>query len=153
MLLGCVGGFDDVGLLAAIASTSALTADAVPWLGIWGGRGCGFGGDPCGRGMVLRDLMIGTGKAPVLNDLPLWDMAEVLLERKRVEFSGNDDRNLRGEEALRASVVKVEEVVEAENSAAAKIYADTVEAVDLPCLSNTTPGLIKRGTGGQERIT
>ena len=34
---------DDVGLLEAIASTSALTADAVPWSGLWDGRGRGFG--------------------------------------------------------------------------------------------------------------
>ena len=49
------------------------------------------------------------------------------------------------EEALRTSIVKVEEVVEAENAAAAKIYADTVEAVDLLCLTSTTPGIIIRG--------
>ena len=103
--------------------------------------------------MVLRDLLLGPGEAPVLNDLPLWDLAEVLPERRRVEFSGNDDDHLRGEEALRASVIKVEEVVEAENAAAAKIAAETVEAVDLPCLSSTTPWLFKRGIDGQERIT
>ena len=43
--------------------------------------------------------------------------------------------------------------MEAENAAAAKIAAETVEAVDLPCLSSTTPGLIPRGIDGQERIT
>ena len=43
--------------------------------------------------------------------------------------------------------------MEAENAAAAKIAAETVEAVDLPCLSITTPGLIKRGIDDQERIT
>ena len=42
--------------------------------------------------------------------------------------------------------------METENAAAAKIDADTVEAVDLPCLSITTPGLIKRGIYSQERI-
>ena len=43
--------------------------------------------------------------------------------------------------------------MEAENAAAAKIAAETMEAVDLPCLSSTTPWLIKRGIDGQERIT
>ena len=76
-----------------------------------------------------------------------------MLERRRVKFGGNDDNHLRGEEALRASVVKVDKVVEAENAAIAKIAAETVEAVDLPCLSSTTPGPIKRGIDGQERIT
>ena len=75
----------------------------------------------------------------------------MLLERRRVEFGGNDDDHLRREEALRASVVKVDEVVKAEN--AAKIAAETVEVVDLPCLSSMTPGLIKIGIDGQERIT
>ena len=42
---------------------------------------------------------------------------------------------------------------DAENAAAAKIAAETVEAVDLPCLSSTTLGLIERGIDGQERIT
>ena len=52
------------------------------------------------------------------------------------------------------SVVKVEEVVEAENSAVAKIAAETVVVVDIPFfLSRTTPGLVKRGIDGQERIT
>ena len=50
-----------------------------------------------------------------------------------MEFGGNYDEHLRGEEALRASVVKMDEVVEAENAAIAKIAAETVEAVDLPC--------------------
>ena len=63
---------DDVGLLAANASTSALTADAVPWSGLREGRGRGFGGDPCGRSMVMRDLMLGPGEATVLYDLTLW---------------------------------------------------------------------------------
>ena len=97
--------------------------------------------------------MIGTGKALVLNEPPFWDLEEVLLERMRVEFSGNDDNHLRGEEALRASIVKVEEVVEAGNAAAAKIAADTVESVDLHFLSSTMPGLSKRGIDDQERIT
>ena len=43
--------------------------------------------------------------------------------------------------------------MEAENYAAAKISAETVVAVDLPCLSSMTPGLIKRGIDGQERST
>ena len=47
----------------------------------------------------------------------------------------------------------MKEVVEAENAADAKIAADTVEAVDIPCLSSTTLGLIKRGIDGQEQIT
>ena len=102
---------------------------------------------------MLREPIIGTGKSPVLNDLPLWDLAEVLLERRRVYFGGNDDNHLRGEDALRVSVVKVEEVVEVENAAGDKIAAEAVEAVDLPCLSCTTPGPIKRGIDGQERIT
>ena len=46
--------------------------------------------------MVLWDLMLGPGEAPVLNDLPLWELAEVLLERRRVEFGGNDDDHPRG---------------------------------------------------------
>ena len=50
-------------------------------------------------------------------------------------------------------VVKVEEVVEAENNAAVKIAAETVDTVDLTCISRTTPGLILRGIDGQERIT
>ena len=97
----------------------------------------------------MRDLMIGTDKAPVLNDLPLWYLVEVPLERRRVEFGGNDDNHLRGEEALRVSLVKVEEVVEAENAAADNIAAETAETVDLTCLSSTMPGLIKRGVDGK----
>ena len=46
--------------------------------------------------MVLWDLMLGPGAAPVLNDLPLLELAEVLLEIRRVEFGGNDDGHLRG---------------------------------------------------------
>ena len=64
------------------------------------------------------------GKSPLLNDLPLWELSEVLLKRRRMEFGGNDNDHLRGGEALQASVVKVEEVVEAENSAADNIAAD-----------------------------
>ena len=48
------------------------------------------------------------------------------------------------------SVVKVEEVVEAENAAAANITANNLEAVDITCLSRKTPGLIQRGIDGQE---
>ena len=47
----------------------------------------------------------------------------------------------------------MEEVVEAENAAAAKIAAETVEKVDLPRLSRTMTGLVKRGIDGKERIT
>ena len=43
-------------------------------------------------------------------------------------------------------------MVEAGNAAAANIAVETVEAVDIPCLSSTTPGIIKRGIDGQERI-
>ena len=46
--------------------------------------------------MVLWDLMLGPGEAPVLNDLPLWELAEVLLDRRWVEFGGNDDDHPRG---------------------------------------------------------
>ena len=46
--------------------------------------------------MVMWDLMLGTGEAPVCNDLLLWDLAELLLYRRRVEFNGNDDEHLRG---------------------------------------------------------
>ena len=48
--------------------------------------------------------------------------------------------------------VNVGKVVDAENATAANISADTVEEVNLPCLSITTPGLIKRGIYSQERI-
>ena len=41
--------FDDLGLLAEIASMLALMADAVPWSGLREGRGRGFGGDTPGR--------------------------------------------------------------------------------------------------------
>ena len=73
---------------------SALTADAVLWSGLREGRGRVFGGDPHGRWMVLWDLMLGPGDAPVLNGLPLWEMTEVLLESRRVEFDGNDDDHI-----------------------------------------------------------
>ena len=76
----------------------------------------------------------------------------MLIERRRGELGSNDDENLRGEEALQVLVVNVEEVMEAENSATAKIAVETVEAVGLPCLSSTTTGLIKRGIDGQEGI-
>ena len=85
----------DVGLLAAISSTSALTADDVPWSGLHDGRGSGLGDDPHGRWMVIWDLMLGPEKDPVFNHPNLWDMAEVLLERSRVYFGGNDDNHLR----------------------------------------------------------
>ena len=93
----CGGG--DVGLLAAIESTSALTVDAVTWSGIREVREQGFGGDPHGRWMVL------------------WEL-----------------------------------ILEAENATTTKIASETLDAVDLPCLSSTMPGLILRGTNGQERI-
>ena len=53
--------------MTKIASTLALTADTVQWSGLREGRGQGFGGDPHGRWMVLWDLMLGPGEAPVLN--------------------------------------------------------------------------------------
>ena len=93
----CVGGdFDYIGLLVDIASTSELMANALTWSGLWEGRVRGFRGDPRRRWMMLRNLMLGTSKAPVLNDLPLWELAEVLLGRRRVEFGVNDDDYLRG---------------------------------------------------------
>ena len=103
--------------------------------------------------MVLIDLMITPGDAPVFNDLPFSELAEVLLERIMVDFGGNDDNHLRVEQALLALVVNVEEVMEAENDAVANIDAETMQAVDLPCLSSSTPGIVKRGIDGQERIT
>ena len=45
--------------------------------------------------MVLWDIMIGPYESPVLNNLPLWDLAEVLIERRRVDFNGNDDKYLK----------------------------------------------------------
>ena len=66
------GDFDDLGLLAAIASPSVLTDDNLLCSGLREGRGRGFGGDPCGRSMVMRDLMLGPGEATVLYDLTLW---------------------------------------------------------------------------------
>ena len=59
----------DIGLMASIASTFALTADAVPWSGLRGGRGKGFGGDPHIRWIVLWDIILCPGEAPMLNDL------------------------------------------------------------------------------------
>ena len=47
--------------------------------------------------MVLIDLMITPGDAPVFNDLPFSELAEVLLERIMVDFGGNDDNHLRVE--------------------------------------------------------
>ena len=47
--------------------------------------------------------MIGTGEAPVLNDLPLWDMEEAMIERGGVDFGDNAEDHLRGEEALQPS--------------------------------------------------
>ena len=143
-----VGGcwsFAGVGLLAAIAPTLALTADDVPLSGLREGRGRGFGDEPRGRWMVLRDLLLGPGpgEAPVLNDLPLWELVEVLLERRIVEFGDNDDDHHRRGEALRASVVKVEEVVEAENAATAKNgqYIATWPNMDLCMDAEKRPGL------------
>ena len=72
-------------------------------------------------------------RGPVLNYLPLWDLVDVLIKSRRVEFGGNDDGNLRGEEALWALDINVEEVVEAENSAADKDghYIATWPIMDL----------------------
>ena len=80
----------DIGLLVSILSTSALTVDAVLCSGIWKGRGWGFRGGTHNRWMLLWDLILGPGKSPLLNDLTLWELAEVLLNRRRVEFGGND---------------------------------------------------------------
>ena len=44
-------------------------------------------------------------------------------------------------------------MVEAKNTAASNIAAETVQEVDIPCLSRTTTGLIKMGIDGLERIT
>ena len=55
--------------------------------------------------------MLGSGKAPVSYDLPLWELSDVLLDRRRVQFGGNDDDRLIGEEELWTLVVKVYEVV------------------------------------------
>ena len=73
-VMGGCGDFDDAGLIVSIASTLALTADDVLWSGLREGRVRGFGGDTCSRCMVLRDLIIGPVEAPVLNDLPLWEL-------------------------------------------------------------------------------
>ena len=77
----------------------------------------------------------------------------MLLDRSGVEFGVNDDKHIRGEEALRKSVVKVDEVVDSENAAAAKIAAETVEAIDLPCVYSTNPGIIKIAIDGKDSIT
>ena len=105
--MGVCGDFDDVGMLASITSMLALTDDSVTWSGLEEVRGWGFGGDPCGRWMLLRNLIIGPGEAPVLNYLPLLDLLEVLLQRRRVESSGKYDNQLRGDEEMRALVINV----------------------------------------------
>ena len=99
-VLGVWGDFDDIGLLANIASTVALTAGAVAWSGLREGRGRGFGENPCDRCMVLRDLLIGPSEASVLDHLPIWELVEVILDGRRAESGGNDDDHLRGEEPL-----------------------------------------------------
>ena len=43
--------------------------------------------------------------------------------------------------------------MEAENTASDNIAAKPVETVDIPCLSNMTPEIIKIEIDGQERIT
>ena len=50
---GIISWGGDVGMLVSIASMSELTADAMPWSGIWEGRGRGVWGDPHSRWMVL----------------------------------------------------------------------------------------------------
>ena len=45
---------------------------------------------------MLWDLMLVSGESPVLNDLTLWELVEVLLENSRVELGGNDVDHLRG---------------------------------------------------------
>ena len=77
-----VGGLDlALVTMTKIFSTLALTADAVPWSGLWDVMGKGYRGDPQVRWMVLYGLMLGHGEAPVLDYLHLWDLAEVLLKR------------------------------------------------------------------------
>ena len=48
------------------------------------------------KGMTVADDEGNPARPLVLNDLPLWELSEVLLERRRVEFGGNDDDHLRG---------------------------------------------------------
>ena len=62
-VVGGCGYFDDVGMLAAITSTSEITADAVPWSGLQEGRERGLGGDPRSWCMVMRYLMLGPDEA------------------------------------------------------------------------------------------
>ena len=102
---------------------------------------------------MLREPIIGTSEVPVLNDLTLWYLEEVLIEMRRVDFGVNNDNHIRREEVMRTLIVKVEEVEEADNAAAAKISEENVAAVDLPCLYSTMSGLIKRGIDVQDRIT
>ena len=45
---------------------------------------------------MLRDLLLGPGEVPVLNEIPHWELAKVLLGRRRVEFGVNDDDYIRG---------------------------------------------------------
>ena len=77
----------------------------------------------------------------------------MLLNRRRLYFVNNYDDHLMGEEALRTSVVKLQEVVEDENASVAKIAGVAVESVDIPCLPITMPGLVKIVIYVQERIT
>ena len=58
MIFFWLGG--DIVLMADIASTLALTADAMQWSGIREGRGWGFGGYSHVRWMVLSDLILET---------------------------------------------------------------------------------------------
>ena len=56
---------------------------------------------------MLRDLFLRPSEVHVLNDVTLWELTEVLLYRRRVDFGGNDDNHIEGEGALWLSVVKV----------------------------------------------
>ena len=76
----CVEGFNLIlTTMTNIVSSSALTADAVTWSGLWEGMGRGFGGYPHGRWMMLWDLILGPVEALVLNDPSLWELEDLLL--------------------------------------------------------------------------
>ena len=109
-----------------------------------GGKGAGV------RGWYT--LQVGDAEGPIA-----WDRQGPGVEWPSSLGSGRgatwyEEVGVWHEETLWALVVNVEEVVEAGNAVAAKIAAETVEAVDLTCLSTTTTGIIKRGIYGQERI-
>ena len=45
---------------------------------------------------MLWDIMLEPGESPVLNDMTLWELAEVMIKSRRVEFGGNDDSHPKG---------------------------------------------------------